>query len=448
MKFKNFAMLSDEAELDGTVNAEALPDSAVDAIVEDPVGPAAEVAAEADEIEAAGGQMEEASEDGDAMSDAGDALTASAEAGEALPPLAAEAFRILTDRLKKRNGVAGRGSLGVESFKNKSNRIAATRIAGEDLKDMAKDVWKKIVKLYEKVIAWVKKTWANLTDGATKLKNRAEALEKAAGAKGAAKAEKKIDNASLIEALQVDGVVGPAITIETSADLVTSAGWVDDYSKGASAAMEKAAAAMESMDSGNISTKVGEVITALKGELGNNSAGGYENGEIPDGWAWNLEISGMFANKAIYSLMPKDPAAESAREDMGRMKVVLDTEFGAKDTNATEMDALTAAEVKTVAGSVKAAAVKLIAAKGAVDKINAVADKVKQKANKLASGAKDDDKKDGLRTAQKMARLCLSLTSSATVTLRSKILTDGNHVLSYGAASLALIGKKDDKAAA
>jgi hypothetical protein len=47
-----------------------------------------------------------------------------------------------------------------------------------------------------------------------------------------------------------------------------------------------------------------------------------------------------------------------------------------------------------------------------------------------------------------MARLCLSLTSSATVTLRSKILTDGNHVLSYGAASLALIGKKDDKAAA
>jgi hypothetical protein len=442
-RFRKIALLADE--VDAGSDAVEMTDEAIGAAVADPAGPVADVADSSAQMEADNEEIAETAESAEALDQVGDTLEQAVENGEGIPPVAAEAIRILASRIGARHGLQVGGlNIASESFKSKTGRVQATRIAMESVKQWAKDLWKMIVKAYEKTIEWFKKWWNKFFDAATKLKDRAEEIEKAAKSK--ASNPKPYTRGIMVEVgewgthLQsAKGDMTPQVIVSTTSNLITRyEDWVNKLTAAVTASLTALPALMEAPN--NFDSLIKPVLP----KIGVGSVMKNADGELPDG----MEVTGerfLFGGKMLYVKMFSSTASsEDIKDNIGSMKIWIDEVNGFRDTAMVEFEPVQMEDIKVIAGGVKALAVKLIDNKNDASKLEANVKKIKDRAAKLASKAEEDDDGDNIRAAGAAARAMLSMSSSGMSQIRSLFLTTGNALLSFCQASLALVGKKKD----
>lgn len=149
-------------ELDNEVPAEDTPAPApaeVTDFVEAPENELAEAVAASDEIDQAEDDIERVEAGAEAVEDIAQAAEASVEEG-GLSETAAEVTRVATEHLLKSMGFhKSYRRPAFEGFKTCTNRAEQTKIAVEDLKEKAAQVWAKIKEWIGKLVAGLKKVW-------------------------------------------------------------------------------------------------------------------------------------------------------------------------------------------------------------------------------------------------------------------------------------------------
>lgn len=182
--------------------------------VETPVEEFAETA-EADLIDAAAVEaeheeiadlVEESSETAETLGEIQEEMGRSVEEGGMSEPEAA-ALEVAVEHLCSRIGLPKKSFPAMESFKDKTGRIQATKMAMEEIGEQAKKIWQGIVSWLTKAIEVVKTFFKHVFDAAAKLEARAKKL--AADAKGLGDkkiaADAKIKLSSYAKMLNKDG---------------------------------------------------------------------------------------------------------------------------------------------------------------------------------------------------------------------------------------------------
>ena len=161
--------------------------------------------------------IESAQADGDSLGAIAETMEATEETG-GLDPVAAEVAEVAVESICNRLGVTRR-KYALESFSSKDKRVAATRYAVEEIKDVLKRIWDAIVAAFGKVKEFLKNFFKALFDSNEKLAQRADALvNKATNAKGAPK-EKEIAAGGFGKALATGGTFKKAAVIEALAGM-------------------------------------------------------------------------------------------------------------------------------------------------------------------------------------------------------------------------------------
>jgi hypothetical protein len=182
---KGLVFAMEEAELEAAP-AEVVP--AAELEVEQGVGEVVENAGEVDELATA---VEEAVEDVESLTDIQDVMAGSVEGGEGLSEDAAEIAEVAVEAICARLGIRGKSNIpALESFGSKNSRVAATRIAIENIGDTIKRVWEAIKKTFLTIIQKVKDFFFNFFNNiekieklAKELKSKVDALDSQAKAK-------------------------------------------------------------------------------------------------------------------------------------------------------------------------------------------------------------------------------------------------------------------------
>jgi hypothetical protein len=441
-RFRKIALLADE--VDAGSDAVEMTDEAIDAAVADPAGPVADVADSSAQMEADNEEIAETAESAEALEQVGDTLEGAVESGEGIPPVAAEAIRILASRIGARHGLQVGGlNIASESFKSKSNRVQATRIAMESVKQWAKDLWKMIVKAYEKTIEWFKKWWNKFFDAATKLKDRAEEIEKSAKSKASnptnvAKVPLEIGEWGT-HLQDKNGNINAAKIANDSKNLTGAyTSFVRSFTLKVQVGLGKLPELMDNPET--FDTNIKTIIP----DFSDGSVVKNADGELPDG----MEVKGIelvYGGKTLYCKgFSETASSEDYKDNVGSMKIWVDETKGFKDITIVEMPAIAPAEVKVIAGHIKELAIAMIDNKNDASKLETNCSKIKDRAAKLAGKAEEDDDGDNIRAAGAAARAMLGVASSGMSQIRSYYMSTGNAVLTACQASLALIGKKKD----
>ena len=161
--------------------------------------------------------IESAQADSDSLGAIAETMEATEETG-GLDPVAAEVAEVAVESICNRLGVTRR-KYALESFSSKDKRVAATRYAVEEIKDVLKRIWDAIVAAFGKVKEFLKNFFKALIDSNEKLAQRADALvNKATNAKGAPK-EKEIAAGGFGKALATGGTFKKAAVIEALAGM-------------------------------------------------------------------------------------------------------------------------------------------------------------------------------------------------------------------------------------
>ena len=186
--------------------------------------------------------IESAQADGDSLGAIAETMEATEETG-GLDPVAAEVAEVAVESICNRLGVTRR-KYALESFSSKDKRVAATRYAVEEIKDVLKRIWDAIVAAFGKVKEFLKNFFKALFDSNEKLAQRADALvNKATNAKGAPK-EKEIAAGGFGKALATGGAFKKASVIESLAGMpawLTSVALSPTSASSSSAAMRATA---------------------------------------------------------------------------------------------------------------------------------------------------------------------------------------------------------------
>lgn len=160
-------------------------------------------------VEATNAEVEQAGADADALDNIADAVEGTIEEG-GLTESAANAVNVAVEAFYTRLNIVKKPVVVMEHFGNASSRVQATRLTMEGIKEVAKDVWKKIIAFIKKIGSWIMDQYNKVFGAAEKLEKRAKALQaRAENADLPAKAkEEKIENETLAKALHIGGTVG------------------------------------------------------------------------------------------------------------------------------------------------------------------------------------------------------------------------------------------------
>lgn len=435
-RIKTLAMLSNE-DLGASPGVE-MTDEAIEAVVEDPAIAAAAVNDDATQLELDNVVSEESAADADVLEEVADTLEEATDNGEVITGVAAECLRVLVQHIADRRGIQAGVNIARESFGNKAAGLQAQRLAMLSIQNIAKDIWKQIVKAYEAVIAFVKKWWNKFFDGATKLRDRAESMEKAFKSKRAS-IEKDLtktvaigDWADLIQTGDGELTWGEANKVVTT--LVEGYGKTKMTSDKVAELGGAVAKAME--DPANATEGKSKVFATAAALATTTPVTGF--GEPPDGMVFIKNLD-LYGGRALFALLPRNGASEEeVTDNLGRIKMWVDEIPSYKDLSVTEI-ALTDAPTYCEAAckSVYNLAVTMIKAKERSDNMMKIASKLKDRANKLANMGDDDDKSDDIRTIGKVARACVGVLSTTVTSLNNHFLQVGNAHLSAVAAIIS-----------
>jgi hypothetical protein len=373
-----------ESADDSTLVDEVIPaaDSAETSLLETAEA-GAEVTGTLDDIESA-------QADGDSLGAIAETMEATEETG-GLDPVAAEVAEVAVESICNRLGVTRR-KYALESFSSKDKRVAATRYAVEEIKDVLKRIWDAIVAAFGKVKEFLKNFFKALFDSNEKLAQRADALvNKATNAKGAPK-EKEIAAGGFGKALATGGTFKKAAVIEALAGMPA---WLT-YTMTSTTQKPSFADKLKDMIADQ---KVfdGYQLPAFKesGYKASGSEGGmatFTGQELVGGRAFRVQRN----DKAL-----KGAEAFAA---IGNWKIELATLKDAKAFEGDKVEALSADEIVKVATAARELSRGVIAVRKTQDALDKEIGALQGDARTAASAAPKEDEASARERAQLLAR--------------------------------------------
>ncbi|MDD2879675.1 MAG: hypothetical protein PHQ58_04495 [Rhodoferax sp.] len=393
--------------------------------------------------------MDEAEETADTLDKMGESLGEAAEDGGISEP-AAEAVRVAVEHLCARIGMpAGtRVMPSMESFGDRSSRVAATMEAMDGIKARAKSIWEAIVKVFNQAIDWVKDFFRKLTDGSLKLKKRAEKIITETGKLGSKtiKADAKIAAGGFGKQLVVgdkipegsDFVSKVGEYSKTQKELNTKIKGMSDNGKNA---VKDIMSAVESGDA--LKEKIGKAAKTMLGMwTGKNSS----NTELQIDGMQLGEYALIFGNKSFYSRVPMH--METQKEDAAFEEMIKNTKFtvansaGEKEAKelAKEITALQKEEIKSVATAIKANMELYKDYNKEIKALEESRDSVRKGMDRVKNAFSESD-----RTAARIAKIYVSALTAGASSLRSYDIKTCKAALDYCTASLKSAGAPEAK---
>lgn len=152
--------------------------------------------------------VEELADGSEQMEGVTDRMEASlADDGEGYTPDAAAEATASLESLYRRVGLRNvRAMPALESFGSRNSRRATTKFAIEGIKEQVKRVWERIKKFFKEMWNKVKGYYNTVFDGATKLKNRAEAMLKKLEAESSSIKEASFEDETIAKQFSINGV--------------------------------------------------------------------------------------------------------------------------------------------------------------------------------------------------------------------------------------------------
>ena len=328
----------------------------------------------------------------------------------------------------------------LESFGSSRERINATTSVENRITETLKKIWEAIKRAVNKVIAFVRKWYLKIADGASRLKKRAEAIRsKAENTNGSAK-EKKIRIP--LSSLHINKNAPKAAQLVSGMKTVTTV--IDDLTKGPmSKGYEKVMTAMavaleKSASTGNLSDKRHEKITAsetkyaqLSGEFSEDNkamakfAGANENAN--KGYSVASVLPGGKRFFALDLVLADDAGSkELAAGSRSACKVIVAdaTDSKVELDNSKEVDVLSPQDVVAISN-------------GVIDLAQAVID--------YRAGFENYDKqtKDTLKRVDKVANSNTKgdndAENEAIADIRAVATATGNMIRNHGTSITAVI---------
>ena len=334
--------------------------------------------------------IESAQADGDSLGAIAETMEATEETG-GLDPVAAEVAEVAVESICNRLGVTRR-KYALESFSSKDKRVAATRYAVEEIKDVLKRIWDAIVAAFGKVKEFLKNFFKALIDSNEKLAQRADALvNKATNAKGAPK-EKEIAAGGFGKALATGGTFKKATVIEALAGMpawLTSTMTSTTQKPSFADKLKDMIADQKVFD--------GYQLPAFKesGYKASGSEGGmatFTGRELVGGRAFRVQRN----DKAL-----KGAEAFAA---IGNWKIELATLKDAKAFEGDKVEALSADEIVKVATAARELSRGVIAVRKTQDALDNEIGALQGDARTAASAAPKEDEASARERAQLLAR--------------------------------------------
>ena len=448
---RNRFSLGNMAREDDEVNADLTPEqgeAAVDEIVESPaedIAEADQLAGELDEIVDGIGEVVGDAEELEGVADAIDATKA--EGGVSAP--AAEALNLMLNIVAKRHGIPLTGSFSRESFDSKTSRVKATEGLVDRVKDTANTIWKWLQKAYEKAKAWVIKWFNKFFDGATKLKDRAEKLEKLAKQKSGKtyNGTDKLDNTSMAEALaDTSGKVPSGSQLTAAFGLLSkevesgkAADLVDVFTKAAESITDQI---------GDEKKLAGILKQTIKDLISSGTVGKVKDGDDDVKYVIMEELLGG----RCFAITVKDEQGDDIEEladALASIRGGIHVLVNAQVPKSGELPYLGAAECASLAGAIKDIATKLINSKNRLKKVeegcNRVITAAKRQEARTAKGEDSDDTVARSKAARRALSGLVTYITAGVALERQEILRVGNISLNYTAASLGKLGTKEEK---
>lgn len=259
----SIAMAMEEIEEQAEVAEQAVAEVTVEDPAEQAEPDVAEMVEAGNDVEGGLEQVDQIADDADTLDGIADKMEASEETG-GLDETAAAITEVAVESLYKRLGVKRRKPMpAMESFGSQSNRVKATRIAVESIRDTLKKVWDGVVAMLVKIGEYLKKFYDAMFSGAAKMVERAKGLiSKIKGNDGIEVVELSEEEAAKYDALfaaiaNKDGVVDVDY-VEKELDAAGNA--VDAAAK----AVKEAATDVESGDAAKAMAAGAETLDGAK----------------------------------------------------------------------------------------------------------------------------------------------------------------------------------------
>jgi hypothetical protein len=443
----NLALLADEA-VDGDTSVEAT-DEVVAAVAEDPAQDMAAANDSADVMAEAEAIADQGAADTKVLDAAADQVEEANETEGGLSAPAAEAIRILVDGIRARNGMAPITGFAKEGFASKTSRVKAGKLAVESIQSTVKDIWNYIVKMYEKVRDWLKKWFNNFFDGATKLKNKAEKLKKAAENKAGETftndTDKKLVAPSYATKLQGPEGMPTGDDIKTGWDKVVKAGNYDEATL-STLATDTATQLLSNVSDAKKSRAICEkYITAMKKEVeGYKPLASKDYAVDDDVLLFHMSNNDVpFGRTIVAAQVPKNKE-DDLSSTISKIRVRTVELKGGKTLTNMDLEAATPEQVAAFAASIMALAKMLLESKKMVERLTKQVESVVGAAKRVAADSKDEAK-DRAKEAGAVAKSALSTVTGEVVTYRQLAITCADATLAYGFDSLKALNKKAEK---
>lgn len=453
MRKFSLALLADdtpiEAETSGTdsevVTAEIAADPSPDIAAADET---------ADTAVSSVDTIDGADADAEALDQVADLVDTANENG-GLDPVAAESIKILTNRIRANLGMSPITGIAIENFKSKTTRVKAGQLAKESIQSTAKAIWDYIVKLWDKLVAWLKKWYNNFFDGITKLKNRAVKVVKAAENKEGDKFEggaeaRKLAGPAYANHLALSKADAGAARVATSKEIaeywttVADTNESDTSSDISEVILGDAQTLLEKV---NDPSKFKESAKAIFDAIKNSGVGAPLKGsnfDIEDGFemkAFGKATGPKLGEKGIFIKYPKSMDGDFARA-LGKVRIVVMGDTGRGTATNLDMVAAEPEEVKIIAEKIRDTAEMVLRDRAKMEKV-ATSVKSFTDATKRVAAKYKDEAAERAGQVRAVASATHSFITGSMVAANQIILTCGHASLTFCADSLNALGKTE-----
>lgn len=341
----------------------------------------------------------------------------------------------------------------MESFDMPSTRQRSTEIALEGVVDTIKKVWEAIVAAVKKAIQWVSDFFTKVFSAAKRLEDRANSLKaKAKAAKGTPK-EKEFENVNLVKFLNVGGAVQDNIHLNLGVfhEKIKD---VFSVSHAQSTALGQRYIEMfGTSKNGSFNTAI---LTQFKLE-----GGTYKDNDLvrsPESAGFtkppeNLVLvrsQEMFGGMSVIGVLPeKNLAGKEAIAAVSDVSITVGKFTpNAKEPTEKNVPTLNAADAAGVADIVSKVAVEVFKYRELAGKLAAIKNKFHGVASRLkyTESQKDGTVKEALMAYQKVTRAFPRMIDQPAVGMASYALRTGKFLLDYVELSLKQLAKNQDGA--
>lgn len=409
------------------------PQEQIAAFVDAPENDLAEATAAATDVEQAQDELTQAADTAETLETVADRAEETLPEG-GMSEADAASLEVAVEGMVSLIGMRTRKKVfpSMENFTDPKDRVAATKLAIEGIREKAGEIWKAIVAAIQKAVEFVKNFFVSLFNAAKGLDKRAELLIK--------------------QANQTKGTVGEKIKGNTALNdgskPLDGAGVLAAYDKHVSLGIFKAdrmAAASKALEDVEALVKLGDLerggekaFDELSEAMSLMGVGGKvvkhgENGAVVQ--AVELPLGGKSLFVETTAAAATDKVVARLQKLGGSKSYVGNTSDKKADIAAAEVAPMDSASVSKVANTVRAHLKTYDAAKSNVDKLESAS---KQLISKLSEvGKKHDGASDEVvKAASGAIRGVINVLVNGNVSLRKFDITLAKQVLDFAGASL------------